>query len=385
MPLPFRILFFVTFLLTSGFVAFYLYRRLVRDVTQTRWLRIAGAMAMLGLAGGAMAARTVFRSSGLDQSVAIFLGLWVALVLYTLLSLVTVDFARWASGLRRKLPPAVNPERRAFLARAVAGSSLVSGGALASWGVFRAYEPARITEVTVRLVGLPKSLEGFTIAHLSDLHIGSVLQQKYVDDLVARTNSFKPDLVAITGDLVDGKPADIGTFVGRLGNLRSRTGTYFCSGNHDHYAGWREWSAHLTGMGVKVLKNRQVVVGDAQGSFDLLGVEDYGSRLVRTGYDADAAAVGRDLSRASVLLAHQPGGFDDAVRLGIGLQLSGHTHGGQTFPATGIASLMWGSRSVGLSREGNSQLFVSRGCGFVGPPVRLGSPSEIIKVVLLPA
>ena len=384
MPLPVRILSFVVFLGLSGVMVVYLYRRLVRDVTQKRPIRIGGGVLVIGVVSAALAARTVLRGSSMNQYVAVFLGLWIALLLYTLLSLIIVDLARWGSGMRRKDPAPINPERRAFLSRAVAGSSLISGGALASWGVFRAYEPARIHEVTVRLAGLPKSLEGFTIAQLSDLHIGAVLQQKFVDDLVSRTNGFKPDLVAITGDLVDGKPAEIGGFVSRLGGLQSRMGTYFVSGNHDHYAGWDEWSAYLTGMGVKVLKNQRVVIGDPGGSFDLLGVEDLGSRLVRTGYDLDLAAQGRDPARATVLMSHQPGGFDDAVRLGIGLQLSGHTHGGQTFPATGVASLIWGARATGLSREGTSQLFTSRGCGFVGPPIRLGSPSEIIKIVLLP-
>ncbi len=385
MALPVRILFFTLFLLIWGFAVAYLYRRLVRDLTAHRGLRFAGAALLFTLAGGAMLGRTVFRGAGMSHWIAICLGLCIALVLYTLLSVVVVDLVRWAIGMRRKDPGPVNPERRAFLARAVAGSSLVSGGALAGWGVYRAYEPARIHEVTVRLAGLPKTLEGFTIAQLSDLHIGSILQQKYVDDLVLRTNGFKPDLVAITGDLVDGSPAEVGGFVGRLTGLQSRMGTYFCSGNHDYYSGWDTWARHLTGLGIKVLKNEKVVIGDAGGSFDLLGVEDYASRQNPAGYDPDVAARGRDPTRASVLMSHQPGGFDDGVRLGIGLQLSGHTHGGQTFPATGIAALIWGPRAVGLSREGNSQLFVSRGCGFVGPPIRLGSPREIIKVVLLPA
>lgn len=385
MPLWFRIVMFAVFLGVSGLSVVYLYRRMVRDVTDKKWLRLGGAAALIGLAGGAMAARTVFRGSDMSQPLAIFLGLWIALVLYTLLSLIAVDLARLATRVRRKDPAPINPERRAFLARAVAGSSLVSGGALASWGVYRAYEPARIHEVVVKLPGLPKSLEGFTIAQLSDLHIGAILQDKYVDDLVSRANDFKPDLVAITGDLVDGTPAELGDFVGRLGRLSSRHGTYFCSGNHDHYAGWEAWAKHLTGMGIRVLRNERVIIGDEGGSFDLLGVDDFGSRLLRTGYDPQLAARGRDSTRASVLMSHQPGGFDDAVRLGLGLQLAGHTHGGQTFPATGIASLIWGPRAAGLSREGGSQLFVSRGCGFTGPSVRLGSPSEIIRIVLLPA
>jgi len=385
MPLPARIAFSITFLLLSGFMVVYLYRRLVRDVTDKRWLRIGGALLMVALASGAMLVRTVFRSSSMNQGLAVALGLWIALVLYTFLSLILVDLARWVSGMRRKDLTPINAERRAFLSRAVAGTSLVSGGALASWGVFRAYEPARIHQVTVKLLGLPKSMEGFTIAHLSDLHIGAVLQQRYVDDLVSRANGFKPDLIAITGDLVDGTPEVIGQYVSRLSNLKARYGTHFVSGNHDHYAGWDAWSAHLTGMGVNVLKNRRVVIGDAGGSFDLLGVEDLSSKHQGGGYNPMLAAKDRDPTRASILLSHQPGGFDDAKKLGMGLQLSGHTHGGQTFPATGVASLIWGARATGLSREGDSQIFTSRGCGFVGPPMRLGSPSEIIQIVLTAA
>ncbi len=355
MPEPVRILLFVTFLGLSTVAVVYLYRRLVRDVTENKWLRTAGAVALIAMIGGSMVARMVFRGSAVSQALAIFLGLWVALVLYTLLSLIVVDLARLASGFRKKDTVAIpNLERRAFLARAVAGSSIVSGGALVGWGAFRAYSPAQVTEVVVKLPGLPKAMEGFKIAHLSDLHVGPILQQRYVDDLVARANGVKPDLVAITGDLVDAKPRDIGQYVGRLGNLASRHGTYFVSGNHDHYAGWEAWSAFLAGMGVNVLKNRRVVIGDSAASFDLLGVEDYGSRIIQSGCDPDLAAANRDPARASVLLSHQPGGFDDAKRLGVGLQLSGHTHGGQTFPATGVAALIWGARSTGLSRAGDS-------------------------------
>ncbi len=382
MPLPARIAFSITFLLLSGFMVVYLYRRMVRDVTDKKWLRIGGAMAMVGLAGGAMLARTLFRSSAMNQGLAVVLGLWIALVLYTFMSLILVDLARWVSERTKKDVPPLNADRRAFLSRAVAGTSLVSGGALASWGVYRAYEPARIHQVQVALPGLPKSLEGFTIAHLTDLHIGSVLQQRYVDDLVSRANAFKPDLVAITGDLVDGTPDVIGQYVSRLSNLQAKHGIHFVSGNHDFYSGWDAWTAHLTGMGVNVLRNRRVVIGDEGGSFDLLGVEDFNSKHLHGGYNPALAAKDRDPTRASVLLSHQPGGFDDAKKLGIGLQLSGHTHGGQTFPATGVASLIWGARATGLSREGDSQIFTSRGCGFVGPPMRLGSPSEIIQIVL---
>lgn len=385
MPLWIRLLFFGTFIVLAAVTVLYLYRRLVRDLTARLGLRLAGAALLLGVAGGAVVARMVLRGSSAAQPLATVLGLWMGLLFYTLVTLLVVDVVRLSTRVHPRARAPVSPERRAFLARAVAAGSVVSGAGLAGWGVFRAYQPPRIQEVSVRLRGLPKSLEGFTIVQLSDLHVGPILQQAFVDDLVSRTNALKPDLVAMTGDLIDGKPSEIGGFVSRLTRLNSRLGTYFCSGNHDHYAGWEEWSRVLTGLGLNVLNNRRVTIGEPGASFDLIGVEDYGTRAGRGGgYDPEAALKGRDPARASVLLSHQPGGFDDAVRLGVGLQLAGHTHGGQTFPITAFATLLWHSRAAGLSQEGGSQLFVSRGCGFVGPPMRLGSPSEIIKVVLLP-
>jgi uncharacterized protein len=214
------------------------------------------------------------------------------------------------------------------------------------------------------------------------VHVGAIIQTKFLDMLVAEANRAKPDLVAITGDLVDGAPAQLGQYVARLRNLSSKHGTYFCSGNHDYYSGWERWAAALEGMDFTLLRNRHVRIGDAGASFDLLGVEDWGTRFGGGEYDLDAAMAGRDAERASVLLAHQPANLDVVASRGIGLQLSGHTHGGQIFPGTLIGSAIWGDRNTGLSRHGSTQLYTSRGCGFVGPPMRVGAPPEIVKLVL---
>ncbi len=385
-----RWLFAVLFLGVGVTSSVFLYRRLVRDVTETRALRVLGAVLLTSTIFGVFLARTLLRGSHYGRDLALAMTMGLGLLLYTLVALVLIEVGKAGVSLatRRKNGKTEEPlsaERRKFLARAAAGSALVSGGGLASLAMFRAYEPPEENVVQVRLPGLPKSLEGFTIAQLSDLHIGPILQERFVNELVERTNELKPDLVAITGDLVDGRPSELGRYVARLANLRAGRGVYFVSGNHDYYSGWEAWAATLPSMGMQVLRNRWLTIGDAGGSFDLAGVEDYGSRFDDAGgYDLEATLKGRDPSRPSVLLSHQPGGFDDAINLGVGLQLSGHTHGGQTFPATGIASLMWGARAHGLSREQGSQLFVSRGCGFVGPPMRLGSPPEIVKIVLLP-
>jgi predicted MPP superfamily phosphohydrolase len=279
-----------------------------------------------------------------------------------------------------------DPARRLFLSRAVAAGALAAGGGIASLGVYRAFTPPKVNEVVIRLAGLPRALEGFTIVQLSDLHIGQVIREKFVDQLVAEANAQKADLVAITGDLVDGAPDDLGPIVARLRNLRSRHGTFFVSGNHDYYSGWERWAPVVSSMDMRVLRNERVTVGDGAAQFDLLGVDDWGSHWGgKRGYDLDAATAGRGPDRASVLLAHQPVNLEAVDAAGIGLQLSGHTHGGQLFPGTLVGSLIWGRRLAGLSRTGGTQLFTSRGCGFVGPPMRVDSPPEVVKVVLLPA
>ncbi len=278
--------------------------------------------------------------------------------------------------------PPERASRRVFLSRATAAGALALGGGLGSLGLYRAFEAPAISEVPVRLPGLPKALDGFTIVQLSDLHVGSVIQERFLDQLVRVANAAKPDLVAITGDLVDGSPAQLGAYVARLTRLSSRLGTYFVSGNHDYYSGWERWAHALDGLGFKLLRNERVEIGDAGGSFDLIGVEDWGTRVHAGGYDLEAATAGRDPARASVLLQHQPVNVEAVTAKSIGLMLSGHTHGGQLFPGPVIARAIYGDRVEGRSKVGATTFYTSRGCGFVGPPMRLGAPPEVVKLVL---
>ena len=390
------ILFFLTMSLVVVLGHLYLYRRLFRDTAKHPHWRLAGVVLMGLLAtlmtGGWFVPRLlpVQTASALSQ----LNWFWMGVATYLLLAVLSLGGLRRLGGwLERRRGaeeagvPGVDEERRQLLARTTAGVALAATGGLASYGVWRAFHPPVVNEVAVKLPGLPRALDGFTIIQLSDVHVGPLIQRRFMDAVVAQCNALKGDLVCITGDLVDGRVAHLAHAVGALDNLRSRHGTYFVTGNHEYYSGDDEWAEALTRMGVTVLRNRHVRIGEPGASFDLVGVDDWAAR--RSGfprersYDLAAATAGRDSSRASVLLAHQPAGWrEHALKAGMGLQLSGHTHGGQFFPFNLVVSAIW-EHDAGLFREGDSHLYVSRGTGFWGPPLRVAAPPEIVKVTLL--
>jgi hypothetical protein len=381
-----RILFGILSLAVFAGANYFVYRRTVADTVKSIWVRrvMGTLLVMLFLAVPVL--RFAFRGEMPPPMTTTVVLVGWGVFIYTLLALVIVEVAKWISRRTTKKvdpPVAENPERRLFLSRVAASGALVVGGGVASFGSWRAFSPPAITEIPIKLPGLPRALDGFVIVQLSDIHVGPIIQEKFLDQLVAVANSAKPDLIALTGDLVDGSPDAIGRYVARMRNLQSRFGTYFVSGNHDYYSGWEEWSRELEGIDFEVLRNRTVTIGDPGASFDLIGVDDYGARWAPSGYDLEAATKGRDLSRASVLMAHQPSGLELAAGKKIGLQLSGHTHGGQMFPGTLVGEVIWGTRNAGLSTYEGTQLYTSRGCGFVGPPMRVGAPPEVVKIILV--
>jgi predicted MPP superfamily phosphohydrolase len=192
----------------------------------------------------------------------------------------------------------------------------------------------------VPLTRLPRDLDGLSIVQLTDVHIGPSLGADFARQIVAECNRLEPDVVVITGDLVDAPVARIGAAVKEFGQLRSKYGTYFVTGNHEYYSGVDEWCRALESFGIRVLRNERVSIGDGAASFDLAGIDDLqGRSFAGHGPDLRKALLGRDVTRELVLLAHQPRVVNDAEANGVGLQLSGHTHGGQLWPFSWLEDL----------------------------------------------
>ncbi|MEU3243789.1 metallophosphoesterase [Streptomyces sp. NPDC006875] len=272
---------------------------------------------------------------------------------------------------------AVGPSRRLFVARAVGGAAAAVAVGTVGYGTYGVLRGPRVKRVTVPLARLPRSAHGFRIAVVSDIHLGPVLGRDFCRRVVDTVNSTQPDLIAVVGDLVDGSVKDLGPAAAPLAGLRARHGSYFVTGNHEYYSGAAQWVAEVRELGLRPLENARTELA----GFDLAGVNDVAGESEGQGPDFGRALGGRDTSRAVVLLAHQPVQIHDAVRHGVDLQLSGHTHGGQLWPGNYVAELA-NPTVAGLERYGDTQLYVSRGAGAWGPPTRVGAPSDITVVEL---
>ena len=258
------------------------------------------------------------------------------------------------------------------------------------YGAFNARRTAAVKRVDVPVAGLPSAFDGFTIAQLSDVHVGPTIKGPYVQALVDRVNSLKPDLVAITGDLVDGNVPALARHVAPLAGLQSRHGSFFVTGNHEYYAGADAWIAELQRIGIAVLLNRHVTIASRESGgapLVLAGVADYGAGHFDPAHRSDAAkamAGSPANAAARILLAHQPRSAAAAEPVGFDLQLSGHTHGGQFWPWNHFVRFQQ-PYVAGLHRLGRMWVYVSRGTGYWGPPNRLGAPSEITLLRLVKA
>ena len=254
-------------------------------------------------------------------------------------------------------------------------------------GFFNARRRARIVDVEVVIDGLPPALQGFSIAQISDIHVGPTIKHDYVQSIVTAVNGLQADVIAITGDLVDGSVRQLAPHVAPLSQLSAEHGVYFVTGNHEYYSGERAWSNELRRLGVRVLMNEHVVLTRGEAKLVLAGVTDYTAHHFDPSQrsDPEAALVNAPADAgAKILLAHQPRSAPAAAAAGFDLQLSGHTHGGQFWPWNHFVRLQQ-PFTAGLDRFGSLWVYTSRGTGYWGPPKRFGAPSEITRITLVAA
>jgi predicted MPP superfamily phosphohydrolase len=264
----------------------------------------------------------------------------------------------------------------------------VAGAATATvLGAWNARRTAAVVRVDVPVPGLPAALHGFTIAQISDIHVGPTIRGGYLQAIVDRVNRLEADMVAVTGDLVDGSVSELARHVAPLAALRSRHGTFFVTGNHEYYSGAQAWIAELRRLDVRVLLNEHVVLRHEGNEVVVAGVTDHGAHHFDIGHRSDprASILGAPIGAAlRLLLAHQPRSALAAVGLGFHLQLSGHTHGGQFWPWNLFVRLQQ-PFTAGLHRLRDLWIYTSRGTGYWGPPKRIGAPSEITHLRMVQA
>ncbi|GAA1850378.1 metallophosphoesterase [Asanoa iriomotensis] len=391
-----------------GLIHFYLWKRLVKDTTRPgKWRRV-GALATLVL--GLLVPATLI-GTRLGVTALAWPGyLWIALMFYLLVVLAlleipmlvtrivlrnrataTVQAAEQAAAVKTENtstltePPRDEPngiDRRLLLARGAAIFAGLTATGITAYGTRTALSAPRIDRVQINLAKLPRSMDGFRIATVSDIHLGPLAGRAHAQRVVDVINRTQADLVAVVGDLVDGSVEELGAAAAPLRDIQSRHGAFFVTGNHEYYSGAEEWLAEVERLGIRTLRNQRQLITAPGGAIDLAGVNDVDGEGSSTG-GPDIAGTLRDRDRSIpvVLLAHQPVQVHEAAEHGVDLQLSGHTHGGQMVPFNYLVRL---EQPVirGYAQFGDTQLYVTNGAGFWGPPVRVGAPPQVTLVEL---
>jgi predicted MPP superfamily phosphohydrolase len=305
---------------------------------------------------------------------------WLSMGFFSWLLVLTVvrDLSLLATGL------AAAPHAHEAWVRISAACVMLATPAITAIGFFMARRVAPVVEVDVRVAGLPAPLEGFTIAQISDIHVGPTIRRRFVERIVERVNGLAADMVAITGDLVDGPVEELARHTEPLARLASRHGTYFVTGNHEYYSGVQGWVRELRRLGAHVLLNEHVLLEHGGATLAVAGVTDYSAHYFDPSHRSDPrrAVRGAPAEAVKVLLAHQPRSAPAAAAAGYDLQLSGHTHGGQFWPWNLLVRLQQ-PFTAGLNRLGRMWVYINRGTGYWGPPMRFGIPSEITRIRLV--
>jgi len=250
-------------------------------------------------------------------------------------------------------------------------------------GIVQALMPPKIQRVDRPLASLPTAFDGFTIAQVSDLHVGPTIGRATAQRVADIVNGLGPDVIALTADFVDGTVSDLAYDVAPLASLRAKHGVFFVTGNHEYFWDAGEWIAAFTRLGARVLVNEHVIIRRSDAALVMAGITDYSTRHMPSEHASNPkrALADAPADAVKILLAHQPASYTAAAEAGADLQLSGHTHAGQYFPFSLLIGFFQ-TFTRGLNRHGKIWIYVNQGTGYWGPPMRTGVPAEITLLTL---
>lgn len=386
----------VFFFLALGGIFFvashaYLLRRFARrwlHRPRHRWI-VASALTLALVA--VMSMRRVGVEAPLGDALSWVAYLWMGTGLFLLLAALLLDSLEFFRRFRTTKAPHAgdlkDPGRRALWSSPGEAVALGAACAGAGVGLWQARGPFEITQTEIVLENLPASFDGYRIVQVSDIHVGPTIKRGFVERIVERINELEADLVAVTGDLVDGSLDYLSEEVAALGAVNSKDGAFFVTGNHEYYSGASQWVRYLESIGISPLMNEHRVIQRGADALIVAGVTDYSAHRYEESHrsDVERALRGVHPQQCKLLLAHQPRSVFDAAKAGVDLQISGHTHNGQMFPFNFFVAMAQ-PYMKGLARVVESKrpmwIYVHRGTGYWGPPNRLGIAPEVAVLTL---
>jgi len=346
--------------------------------------------------------RNLYRLEGLNVLLFAITSLWTLPKIAIVPILLVKDFSRVVSAVLKRRPKGgvsptggpldggstvANPERRALLSKSAWALTVLPYGIVGN-GMFNTLYDFQVHNVEIELPNLPRAFDGFRIVHISDIHAGSFYDHTPFQEARRIIESLRADAIVITGDFVNARPHELTVIERELPKLRAPEGVYGVPGNHDHYNAKAEYESIvrvLNDWGVQMLVNKQQRFSIGSERLVLAGTDNTGFR--QSFGKLDLALKGVEQDDAVILLAHDPTFFDRGVKeSAVGLMLSGHTHGGQF--GVSMLGYEWSPAQyvyrhwAGLYREGSQQIYVNRGLGTVGPPIRIGIRPEITHITL---
>ena len=280
----------------------------------------------------------------------------------------------------------VDSSRREFLFNALNMGVVATSAGLTGYGIFNAVSKPKVKYVEIPIDNLPDSLNGLKIVQFSDLHVGPTIKKSFVEKVVNQINELNADLIAFTGDLIDGSVESLRSDVEPLSKLSAKYGKYFITGNHEYYSGAKQWIEQVKLLGFTTLLNENKILEMDGSNFLIAGVTDWSGGQFYADHKSDPHKAIQNNSNLDlkILLAHQPRSVYKAIEAGFDIQLSGHTHGGQYFPYNFMAHI--GQPFIkGLNKIDKTWIYINQGTGYWGPPLRIGAPSEITLLRIVKA